>query len=342
MTDEPLNPPAELASAAFDGETTAAERAVVAASSPLGDEVSFYRDLRDRMTEVGVPAAARESAITAALAIFDQIQAGTEDLDAAAAAPDQSWTDASSAVSPTPVTPRTAVVVSLHQRRSRQMRWLGGAVAAAFVGVFAVAAINGSSGSDDTAASSATDSTTFSVSATDQAAKSAPAPEPAMVSESAEPMAGDAPGSETQNSGAQDSASGGFQENFSEAANDPSALYVLARSAVLDSAGDVRSFIESNEFSDSALSSSAPGAATTAAPATTAATADTTAAPLDTAATGGAEAFPLGRACVSDSPGRSAPALYRGAPVFVLVDPANTTATIIDAATCAVITNLDL
>lgn len=350
MTDEPLIPSAELASAAFDGETTAAERAVVAASTTLGDEVSFYRDLRDRLADVEVSAATRESAITGALAMFDRIQAGTEDFDGAADTSDHSWTDATSAASPSPVVPRLASVVSLHQRRARQMRWLGGAVAAAFVAVFAVGVISGGSGSDNDAASSATESAAFSI-ASDQAAKSSPAPEPAIASENAETMADDAPDSGAQDSvvqdsEAQDSASVGSEQNVADAASDPSTLFALAGNALLATDEDVRSFVESPEFSDSSTASS-PSPDSTDAPNTTTAVLDTTAASTGQSSATivevlGAGGFSLGRACVSDSPGRSAPALYRGDPVFVVVDPASRTASIIDATTCVVITTVVL
>ena len=144
MTDE-IDPSRLLASAAFDDEATSDERVQVAASSELQDEVEAYRDLRDQLRDVEVPPAARESAITAALAAFDSLATSVRTV---------------------------APVVALHGRRQRQYRWLGGAAAAALIGVLVVGAIATSGGQDEKSSSVAEQASPVF----DSAAK-APAPE---------------------------------------------------------------------------------------------------------------------------------------------------------------------
>ena len=140
MTDD-LDPTRLLASAALDNEVTADERAQVAASESLTAAMETYAGLRDEIAAVDVPATSRESAIAAALAVFDAIQAGTDTPAAAAAAP--------LAASTVTVSTQSANVISLHVRRQRQYRWVGGIAAAAVVAVLGVAVINRSKSGDD-------------------------------------------------------------------------------------------------------------------------------------------------------------------------------------------------
>ena len=120
MTDELLPPDRTLASAALDNEVTADERATVEASPGLRAERDVYADVQAQLRDVDVPGAARDSALAAALAVFD-----------------------------TPETP--ANVVSLTTRRDRRDRmrgWLTGVAAAAVIGVVGVAVVN-SGGQDN-------------------------------------------------------------------------------------------------------------------------------------------------------------------------------------------------
>jgi LysM repeat protein len=158
MTDESLTPAAELASAAFDNEVTSAERAQVQASAAMSAQVVAFSSLRNTLADVRVPTTARETALAAALATFDERA-------------------------------ESAKVISLHHRRQRQYRWLTGAAAATVVLVFAVGALNTSS--DDKQSSqpldvSAQDSPNSQGSQT-KAATSAEAGAPAEVSNAGAP-----------------------------------------------------------------------------------------------------------------------------------------------------------
>ena len=125
MTDHSFTPDTELASAALDGESTSAERAQVEGSAELTAVMNSFGALRDQLAAVAVPTHAREDALSAALAVFDEISSATDN---------------------------TGVVVPLHQRQQRfkrQQRWLAGAAAAAIVGVVAVASTAGPSSNDN-------------------------------------------------------------------------------------------------------------------------------------------------------------------------------------------------
>jgi len=125
MTDHSFNPDTELASAALDGEITSAERAQVEGSAELRAVMNSYSALRDQIAAVAVPTRAREGALSAALAAFDELSAATDN---------------------------TGVVVPLHQRQQRfkrQQRWLAGAAAAAIIGVVAVASTADRSSNDN-------------------------------------------------------------------------------------------------------------------------------------------------------------------------------------------------
>ena len=122
MTDDSLTPAAELASAALDNEVTSAERANIAGSLVLSAEMGVYGEIRARLADVDVPSAARENALAAALAAFDEMQVdGDAESGAFRAAP--------------------AGVASLRDRRRRSDQWLKGLAAAAVVAAVAVGAI---------------------------------------------------------------------------------------------------------------------------------------------------------------------------------------------------------
>lgn len=122
MTDDSLTPAAELASAALDNEVTSAERANIAGSLVLSAEMGVYGEIRARLADVDVPSAARENALAAALAAFDEMQVdGDAESGAFRAAP--------------------AGVASLRGRRQRSDQWLKGLAAAAVVAAVAVGAI---------------------------------------------------------------------------------------------------------------------------------------------------------------------------------------------------------
>jgi len=139
MTDHDPTPDAELASATLDDEVTAAERARVDASPELTAEVRAYAELRTRLAAVEIPAIARDSAVAAALAAFDEFaQSGAQ--------AGESTSEAGGAV------------VALAGRRPRRVHWLGAAAAAVAVVAIGLVAIN-SGRSDDGRTSSAVEST---------------------------------------------------------------------------------------------------------------------------------------------------------------------------------------
>jgi hypothetical protein len=128
----------EAASAAVDGLATSEERALVEASPSLQADVERFTAVRDSITDVAVPAAARESAVAAALAAFDALAA-------------------ESAATPA-VTP-AANVVPLASRRRRQYRALVGAAAAvAVIGIGAVALNSGGTDEESSAVTIAAES----------------------------------------------------------------------------------------------------------------------------------------------------------------------------------------
>jgi hypothetical protein len=128
----------EAASAAVDGLATSEERALVEASPSLQADVERFTAVRDSITDVAVPAAARESAVAAALAAFDALAA-------------------ESAATPA-VTP-AANVVPLASRRRRQYRALVGAAAAvAVIGIGAVALNSGATDEESSAVTIAAES----------------------------------------------------------------------------------------------------------------------------------------------------------------------------------------
>jgi hypothetical protein len=122
MTDDSPTAAAELASAALDNEVTSAERVLVAGSPALTAEMGVYAEIRTWLAAVDVPATARENALAAALAAFDEIRAEPSASPATLAA--------------TPVG-----VVTLGGRRPRPAQWLKGLAAAAAVAAIVVGAV---------------------------------------------------------------------------------------------------------------------------------------------------------------------------------------------------------
>ena len=111
MTDDQL----ELVNAYLDGEATPDERALVESDAELLAEVARLRTVRNALSDVAPPSAsARESAIAAALAVFDE-------LPAAAAAP----------AAPAPRSDATAPTNIVPFERRRRMRRIQGLSAAA-------------------------------------------------------------------------------------------------------------------------------------------------------------------------------------------------------------------
>ncbi len=150
----------QLASSYLDNEVDARDRAQVDDSPELMQLVGQYRSLRSQMSDVAPPPpATRDSALAAALAVFD-----TGDIDTvpAAGAP--------------------AGVIALGPRRAARIPWqrrfLAGAAAAAVVAVVGVAII-ANRGTDSKSSSTATEMQADAVpfdanSAADQAADSTP------------------------------------------------------------------------------------------------------------------------------------------------------------------------
>lgn len=157
MHDDDLTPLHELASSHLDADTSPEERAQVAASSVLQSLVTSFEDVRARLADVPpAPAAARESALAAALAAFDEQQS------------DNAGADAS--VAPRPSAP----VISLDSRRRWPQRVMGIAAAVAAVGVIGVG-LTRMGGSDDKFSSDTAAKAEFDVEA---AAENAPGDAP--------------------------------------------------------------------------------------------------------------------------------------------------------------------
>jgi hypothetical protein len=133
MADHDLPDDTELASAYLDGEVTAAERARVEGDPALLAEVERLRRVRAAVADVPpATATARESAIAAALAAFDEAHAG---LAAAAAAP----------------TAPPNVVPLARRRHVRRLQVMTAAAAAAVMVIGGFVIANRDGGDDDTA-----------------------------------------------------------------------------------------------------------------------------------------------------------------------------------------------
>lgn len=141
MHDDDLTPLHELASSHLDADNSPEERAHVAASPELQSLVTSFEDVRARLADVPpAPAAARDSALAAALAAFDELQ---------------SEGDASSA-------PRaSAPVISLASRRRWPQRAMGIAAAVAAVGVIGVGVTQLGGADSDSTSSAGTSAKEF-------------------------------------------------------------------------------------------------------------------------------------------------------------------------------------
>lgn len=327
MNDDALTPPAELASAALDGHTTADERATVAASAALRDEMAFYGGLRDQLAAVEVPLSARESALAAALAVFDEIQADATADDAPSDGDD--WTDARSATSPPPTAAPVAPIISLHERRKRQYRWLGGAAAAAIAFVVAVGVINGGSSDDgsDTASIEQRATTDDSSAKTGVADSGLPS---AAYDVSADTTAETMSGAATE---AADSAAD--SEPMAEPATTTASPDLWVGVQQLDGRDDVV------EFADSLPSLAFASAPETSIEQTEQTTAASTSASIAESAEsdtdGGGDPF----ACVSRFGTPFAPAIFQDRKVFVVDDVANAAVLIVDPVDCSLIQSFD-
>lgn len=159
MTDEPLSPDAELASAYLDGDLTEIERARAEASPSVMTTIDEYRRLRARLTSVE-PASDqwRASALNAAMSAFDESSGHAIDVSAA---------------------PRAAVID--FSKRRKQQRWLVGSAAAAVLLVVGFAVAN-RGGSDSKSISAAATTELSRTSKSAEAAPSAAIPRPTIGS----------------------------------------------------------------------------------------------------------------------------------------------------------------
>lgn len=152
MHDDDLTPLHELASSHLDADNSPEERAHVAATPELQSLVASFEEVRARLADVPpAPAAARESALAAALAAFDELQAD------------------SGAAAPRPAAP----VISLDSRRRWPQRMMGIAAAVAAVGVIGIGATQ-LGGSDDKSSTSADTAAKAEFDARIESAESAP------------------------------------------------------------------------------------------------------------------------------------------------------------------------
>lgn len=112
----------------LDGEAAEDERALVESSPELLAEVDRLRSVRAALAEtrdLTPPAGARDAALAAALALFDDLQTSPAGATAAASAADGGAT------------------VVRFERRRRQYRWVGGVAAATLVAVGGMALLTG-------------------------------------------------------------------------------------------------------------------------------------------------------------------------------------------------------
>ena len=332
MNEESQIPDAELASAAFDGDVDAVERARVDASAALRDEVAFYGELRERLVDVSIPAGAREAGLAAALAAFD----------AGALIAGSSERRRGGTRSPRRLSRNERGPVSFRciTAASGNMRWLGGAAAAALVVVLGVGVVStvGDS-SDDSASESATTSVVVQKSAdaddsnvasgsgdspmlaTEQAGQAEPADDTAEMA-----AAADAESAPEPSAGGDSSGGAGVPTSVASPPleiNSPAEVTPWVDAPRLGSGVEVVAFASSDEF----LARSTPVATTAAAGDPPAAT---SAAPS------------AARDCSPTSSGLSAPAFYQDVQVYVVRDESADEVLVVDAASCAVVATFPL
>jgi hypothetical protein len=147
MNDDTPFLDAELVSAYLDNEATADERARVEGSPALLAQVNNVAEVRSQLQATdAAPADARERAVFAALAAYDEMFA------VAALADASHQSDRTAAASPTQA---PAPVISLADRRQRVYRRLTTVAAASILLVGGFAALRAASGNDNDSASSA-------------------------------------------------------------------------------------------------------------------------------------------------------------------------------------------
>ncbi len=327
MNDDTPTPHAELASAALDNEVTADERAAVDTTADLAAERDAYDAIRRRLGDVAVPAEARESALAAALAVFDELHA----------APSDHGGPAADVVAPGV---RTAPVVAIESRRRRSYRLLGGMAAAAVVGVVAIGALSTLGNSEDKKSASTTTSPLSSLS------KAAPNAQTELAPVSVAPAA-----AESSASGAATAATtatgagGGIGAAATTAAAPPIVDWPTA--IQLNSRADVVALATSSTFGLGNVTSGATASTDASADTTAASTATTSASAASTpsAATSpdnhqtpsaSADAATPFSPCLAALSGPYELAYYVGHPVIVERDDANKQILVIDATSCTV------
>ena len=302
MNDD-LDPSRMLASAALDTEVDADERARVDASPELREEVELYRSIGHQIRQVEVPSSSRESAVFAALAVFDE--------------------------RPAEVAGATASVASLDERRRVQQAWLGrlgrvtgGLAAAAVVAVVGVAALK--SGSGDSKKSSSTIAVFDQTAAS--AAKSAPNVESAA---GGAPDAAPTAAAATTTAGATDTTASG---EATSAINQTAPIDPWAAAPSFTSPEELRSYAASV----SAPSSTAPAQSSDARPI------DTTAGTTSAASAASPSPPTTLAACATITNASLVPAYYGGQRVYLLRDDAAALLRVLEPTTCAVILTVPL
>ncbi|MCU1394247.1 MAG: hypothetical protein JWM34_2675 [Ilumatobacteraceae bacterium] len=322
MTDD-LDPSRLLASAALDDEVAPDERAVVDASPALRNELEAYRVIQAEMRDVVVPDAARESALAAAMAAFDALDA-VPDLALAGAA--------------TPVAPVVSPVVSMEARRRRQTSWLG-AAAAAVVAVLVVGVIIRTGSGEDRKTASTTQAP-FATAAKSQATEvAAAAATPAPQIETAATTAGTTAESTADTTAGTTSVGqvGALNSEGSDSGGASPTPDPWAGAPSIDSQDALIAYattVQSTFAADAAAATTS--AASTADSATSDSTAATTAAsaPPPSTAAAPAAAAPSVVPCEAGSILPYAAIVYMGAKVILVRNDASGMVTIVDPQSC--------
>ncbi len=332
MNDDSLTPAAELASAALDNEVTAAERAQVLADPQLNDEMVAYAEIRDRLANVTVASTSREAALAAALSVFDDMQV-------------EAATEAGIDAGPSAAAARVVSIADRQMRRQRQYRWLGGAAAAAVVGVLAVGVLaNLGRGSEEKSSSIET--------ASDVAADEKLATEvPMLAAETTQSEDASVAGAETATEAATDpatnqqaspmaaetTAAAGGSDDFEINGAAELSPWVAAPTLVTDD--EVVAFATTDTFGLVQLPTTGPA---NDAPAETA-TAEESTAEATAATTAGDTAQPSNAAdCTAGFVGPFGAALFDGQQVYVVRDDIARTVTVIVADSCQPIATFKL
>ncbi len=330
----------DAVSAVVDDVADADERALVAASAEAQQWVEHLRGLADEVAElasISPPAEIRESALAAALAAFDDLQAP---------APVEVTTPAHDHVLRTAVAGTVDRVVSLAEHRRRRSRWLLSAAAAVVVVAGAGIAIQANRHSDDEVADSAA---TVTAAATDAAAeKSAPSPLEATLDTGA--PAGAAPAAAEETQAATEAASDdAYDSTGADTAADTEAATEMVTPTIavipgpaeigraIGSADELATFVAAAVGLDvESVPATTEGPAATQAPAATEAPAETEA-PAGTTATGGGSA-----SCVTGGQILVGPISYLGTSAVAVYDPTDGTAIAYDATDCRLLASLPL